>query len=119
MTGDQLEVYHWKHLDVPAESRFAWRTDESISGVEECLVDAAGGPALTLNQHPGGFLARIKPHPSLLPLYAILPQLRRNDAIRATLDRPRSLAPVLSKEARTSRISNMLDALLRYVDKYS
>lgn len=52
IVGDAFEVYDWKDLKVTVKLRFEWRTDPSISCIEEVQVDAAGGPALTLKQSP-------------------------------------------------------------------
>ena len=60
VTGLDLEVYQWKELDREAYSRYDFRTDQSISGIEETIVDATGGVLHSLNQQPGGFSQRIR-----------------------------------------------------------
>lgn len=108
ITGVKLLVYHWKDLDVVAPSEYAFRTDESIAGIEEFILDVAGGTHLNFNQQPGGFAHRISYHPSLV---SIQRQLASNQ-----LGIIQQQAPELDPDlvARQSRISRLLTALCEY-----
>lgn len=118
VTNDHLEVYQWKDLQIQADNYFKWRTDPALSGIEDVLVDVAGGPALTFNQHPGGFIFRIKPHPLLEKARAEfnavkakgIPPFPPTTSLTRVDDEERSL--------RQSRIANCLKELSLFAQRY-
>lgn len=120
LTGEDMEVYHWAELDREGESRYVFRTDESISGIEEVIVDAAGGILLNLNQIPGGFLHRILYHPDLVSVQRKIAELRTGP--KPIVPGLQTSSPAASSEpleSRQQRVRNLFGALSKYCQLHS